>query len=301
MSAQKQKIISACLLTAGCIGVYLTLRSLPVEACNFLHYGDYVNDAGIIEGCGYEEVGFFDLQTLRFPVTASITTLEPPSKDHPGLFQIQLETVSGTPIDYENLVVSHTERLHAMIVDSSLQDYQHIHPRDGGQPGTYLFDFQPQSDGLYQVFLDFIPLKTSRRTLITTQFQISEHHLNPLIHPTQLEFTDKDFSYTLIPSSETFTVGQSIPFSLQVNSLHHQTIQFGPVMDSFAHIVAFDPSLRGFAHFHPLNPLIENQDPSNPELDFLFSVDRPGYYRVWAQVSINGEERFIPFDIQATL
>lgn len=71
------------LITAGCAGVYLVLRSLPVEKCEFLHYGDYVNSEGVIEGCGYEETEFFNMSKIRFPVIATLTPLAEPRIGEP--------------------------------------------------------------------------------------------------------------------------------------------------------------------------------------------------------------------------
>ncbi len=295
----KRKTITTAGLTLGCIGLYFGLRALPVEPCDFLHYGDFVNADGIIEGCGYEETGFFDLNQLRFPILAEIMPLGEAEVGVSGLYKLTLQTTSGRVISYRDVAVSHTERVHLMLVDPSLEDYHHLHPTDGGAPGTYLFEFTPKRAGRYTAFLDFIPLQNSRRTLLKTQFEVPGAPTEPKAEAYSLSYEDEAFRYRIVPlPGETFVAGKETHFSLEVESLNGEELVFSPVMDSYAHIVAFEPGHRGFAHFHPLNAFIDTQDPMNPELDFVFSVETPGYYRVWAQFAVNGKERFIPFDLQ---
>lgn len=300
MPIARSQILSTVALTLGCVAVYVGLRLVPVEPCEFMHYGDFLTEDGVIEGCGYEEIGFFDLNELRFPLIAEVVPMTPARQGEPSLFQLKLRTSTGRPVSYPDLAVSHTERLHTMVVDPTLGDYHHLHPTDGGAPGLYQFEFTPQSTGVYQVFLDFIPLQTSRRTLVATSFEVSGEAPSTVpVQTESLSYDTGEFAFRLVPEDgQGFRVGTETRFTLEVTGDASTPLVFDPVMDSFAHIVAFAPGRRGFAHFHPLNAFINTQDPRNPELEFAFSVDRPGHYRVWAQLSINGVEKFIPFDLQ---
>jgi hypothetical protein len=74
-----------------------------------------------------------------------------------------------------------------------------------------------------------------------------------------------------------------------------------PVMGAFAHMVAFDPELRGFAHLHPLENILpaDASDSHQGALTFSFNPPKNGFYRLWAQVRIGEEaETFIPFDLK---
>jgi len=69
-----------------------------------------------------------------------------------------------------------------------------------------------------------------------------------------------------------------------------------PVMDAFAHLVAFDAARSGFAHLHPMEiDLKQLPDAQHPVLHFKIMIPRPGRYVIWAQVKLAGEERFVPF------
>lgn len=77
-------------------------------------------------------------------------------------------------------------------------------------------------------------------------------------------------------------------------------VEFGLVMGAYAHLVVFDEEGKGFAHLHPQNPFVGQQDPKNPDLRFSFFPADPGKYRLWAQLLIDGQERFVPFDLEVT-
>jgi hypothetical protein len=284
------------LITLGCAAAYLVMRSLPVQECEFLHYGDYVNSEGVIEGCGYEETEFFHMEAIRFPIIPTITPLTEPRTGQPVTLALELFTTTGKPIRWEEIAVSHTERVHAMVVDPSLDDYQHIHPQPAGPAGHYLLEFTPRMAGDYSIYLDFIPLVSSRRTLLECRLGVPGDPRSPQT-AMRLDYSSGNLSFRFLPSAPRLVTGEELTFSLEVKTLDGSPTRFEPVMDSFAHVVAFDAAGTGFAHLHPRNPFTEGQDPSNPELDFTFRFDQPGHYRVWAQVIVNGRQVFAPFDL----
>ena len=284
------------LITAGCLAAYVVLRSLPVEKCEFLHYGDYVNSEGVIEGCGYEETEFFHMADIRFPIIATLTPLADPQVGEPLVLTLELVTTTGKPIKWEEIAVSHTERVHAMVVDPSLEDYQHLHPQPAGPPGTYVLELTPRRAGYYSVYLDFIPLISSRRTLLECGFDVSGP-AGKAQPASRFDFTDGKLEFRFIPASTDLVTGVDLFFTLDVTTVDGSPTRFEPVMDSYAHVVAFDAAGTGFAHLHPQNPFIDGQDPLNPELEFAFRFDQPGHYRVWAQVIVNGRQVFAPFDL----
>lgn len=290
------RVLQISLITLACVGVYFGLRSLPVEKCEFLHYGEFINSEGVIEGCGYEETEFFTMSEIRFPIVPVLTPLTDPEVGVATAFKLTLFTTTGKPVKWEEIAISHTERIHAMVVDPSLQDYQHLHPQAAGPAGHYLFEMTPQRAGEYRVYLDFIPLINSRRTLLQARFTVPGEAGMPQ-PDSRLEHRDGSLQFAFIPSQDEVTAGEEVRFKLEVTTEDGSPTRFSPVMDSYAHVVAFDENKTGFAHLHPQNPFIEGQDPLNPDLEFAFLFDRPGYYRVWAQVIINDRQVFAPFDL----
>ncbi len=285
------------LITAGCAAVYAGLRLLPVESCALMHYGDYVTSAGVIEGCGYEETGFFDLRRLRYPVVTGLTPLGAPRVGEPLTLKLTLFTTTGKAVRWQDIAVSHTARLHALVVDPSLQDYQHVHPQPAGPDGHYLFDVTPRAAGEYAVYLDFISLVTGRRTLLEGRFSVPGEPALPAADK-GLRGTVGGLVVALLPEQPELRSKRDLVFRLEVRDPAGGPVRFTPVMDAYAHMVAFDAARTGFAHLHPLNPLVAGQDPANPDLRFALRMEEPGHYRLWAQFIANGQELFAPFDIE---
>ncbi len=284
-------LFQSALLTGTCVLAYAGIRLVPVEPCEFLHYGDFVSADGVIEGCGYEETQFFDMDALRFPIIAKVTPLGELEAGQEVLMQLTLFTVQGRAIRPDDIAVSHTERVHALIIDPSLDDYQHIHPQPAGPPGHYTFSMIPQHAGKYSVYLDFILLATGRRTLVSTSFDV----LGSVEGSSNLTATN-DSDFELIIEEGALQANKDVVLRLDLRT-GAGSATFQPVMGSYAHLVAFQKNRSGFAHLHPRNPLVQGQDPQDPDLSFSIRFDEPGRYRLWAQMNVNGSERFIPFDL----
>jgi hypothetical protein len=283
------------IISVVCVGIYVGLRSLPVEQCEFLHYGDFINADGVLEGCGYEETTFFSMQDLGFSIIAELTPLSELRAGEPADFKLTLFTTTGRPIRWDEIAVSHTERVHALVVDSSLQDYQHLHPVPAGPPGHYRMQMVPRHGGDYRVYLDFIALTNSRRILLEAGFEV-EGAAVAAVPAHKISHTAGELEFSMVLDGA-LVAGSEQRCHIAVKHRDGDELVFSTVMDAYAHMVAFDEHGTGFAHLHPLNPFTEGQDPSQPDLEFAFYFDQPGYYRFWAQMIINGTEYFVPFDV----
>ncbi len=289
--------LHSALLTGACVAAYAGIRMIPVEPCEFLHYGDFMTADGVIEECGYEETNFFDMDALRFPIIARVTPLSDPEVGVETPMKLTIFSMQGRPVRAEDIAVSHTERVHALIVDPSLDDYQHIHPAAEGPPGHYTFMFTPRYAGEHRVYLDFILLTTNRRALVSTSFEVLGKE-TPAARTLSARFEEDGLVYTLGSENGPLRADEDGVIRLRVAPAEGKPVKFEPVMGSFAHLVAFQHGRHGFAHLHPRNPFLRDHDPYDPDLSFAIHLDRPGTYRVWAQVKINGRERIVPFDLE---
>ncbi|MFU8847893.1 MAG: hypothetical protein ACNA77_04155 [Opitutales bacterium] len=296
---KKGRLYSVLAISLGFLLLYVVIRNLPVEPCEVLHYGAYMNEDGAVENCGEEETAFFDMTRIRYPIEVKLKPQAEVVPGQPASFDLYLHDHLGRGIAYENIVVSHTERIHLMAVDPSLTDYQHLHPQPAGAPGHYQFELTPSKSGTYSVYLDFISLLSQRRVLAKSTFEVAGEAEVPRLD--KRTTTPQDgYIYTLDgPAEGAFPAGKEAQLQLSVQGQDGAaTVEFGLVMGAYAHLVVFDQEGKGFAHLHPKNPFIEQQDPKNPDLTFSFFPADPGKYRLWAQLMVNGEERFVPFDLE---
>jgi len=106
-------------------------------------------------------------------IAATVKPLGEAQADNPADFLLTLtEKESGEPITFDDLEVAHTERVHLLIVDQSLEDYHHIHPQEGEEPGTYPFSLTPENGGTYRLFADLLPIETGEQEYATATFSV---------------------------------------------------------------------------------------------------------------------------------
>jgi hypothetical protein len=71
-----------------------------------------------------------------------------------------------------------------------------------------------------------------------------------------------------------------------------------PVMGAFSHLVAFHADGKTVLHIHPKTAhRLTDADRGGPELDFQFCAPKPGFFRLFVQVQIAGEQKFAPFGV----
>ncbi len=298
MSIHKTLIAQVLFLTLGFGLAYGIIRSVPVKSCDIMHYGQFMNEAGEVEYCGAGEPEFFDMTQLRYPVTVRLDAGGSVRAGQAAAFLLDLRDYQQTPLSAEDIAVSHTERIHLMAVDPSLSDYQHLHPAATGAPGQYRFELTPRYSGRYAIYLDFIPLRGGRRVLLATDFEAAGEAAAPSFDSGGAP-AGGGLRFTLEGAEQPVAAGEAAFLRLRVETSDGRPAVLGPVMGAWGHLVAFDPARSGFAHLHPLTPYIAGQTLRPPEaLDFSFLPDRPGKYRLWAQVNVDGQDRFAPFDVK---
>ncbi len=93
--------------------------------------------------------------------------------------------------------------------------------------------------------------------------------------------------------------GVDYRFELDISAVDGSAVMLEDVMGAKGHMVAFDAARKGFAHMHPVDSVVSaRSSESESELAFLFNVPNPGWYRIFAQVQVDGREVFGHFDLE---
>ena len=71
-----------------------------------------------------------------------------------------VDTKNQQKLNFNDLKKVHTEKLHLLIIDSSLSDYHHLHPTINKKTGAFVFEFTPKRQGNYQIWADVTPIDT---------------------------------------------------------------------------------------------------------------------------------------------
>ncbi len=293
--AQKRSIG---LITGAALALYVVVRLLPTGS-NVNHMDFRMEGKGVLEFCDPANPQFIPVVAVRSPVVMTLEAKQPPAKDAPIDFTLTLRTASGKPIGPADLLVAHTRKLHLLIADPTLSDYQHIHPEPGRRDGEWKFRITPNRSGVYRVFADFTPIATQRGLYASADFTVPGR-VPTVIQQVNTTWQQGGYTFTLDLPPE-LHAGQTadLRFRVETQGAVKQPVPLQPVMGAFAHLVAFDRDRSGFAHLHPKEiDLSQPPDSLHPELNFKVTIPRSGSYVIWAQVNLAGQEVFVPFWIE---
>jgi hypothetical protein len=219
----------------------------------------------------------------------------------PATFTLSLVAKDGKPVTLADLSVAHTEKVHLLIVDSSLTDYHHEHPKPGSAPGTYTFAITPNKAGEYKVFADLLPVATNRQEYAVTRFVVAGTSA-PVEKVTNRKTTVAGYTFELKFEEEPPAAGHPHKAWLTVIGPDGKPFaKLEPIMGAFAHLVGFSEDQAEIAHVHPLG-----QEPGTaaerggPTLEFQTDFATGGYQKLFAQVQIDGRPVFAPFGIDVT-
>lgn len=284
-------------------GAYFVLRALPDAECGFLLYEEVVNAGGEVELCATNHAGFLDLSRLKYPVEATLGTPEPLRPGQVANVSLELKTRGGMTIAPHELAVTHTKKMHLMLIDSSLEDYHHLHPEPDGIDGRYRFDFNPQRSGEYQVFTEIVPVRSRRQAIAVSQLEVPGAS-GELSFERSTESVVDGLYFELKSVPDTLKTGRDYRFELYVNDASGAPAPLEMVMGAKGHMVAFDAARKGFAHMHPIDTIASARTAGlslsgdrGDSLDFMFNVPNLGWYRLFAQIQIDGEAVFGRFDL----
>ena len=284
------------LLTAGALALYGAFRALPTGTN--LHSNDFnLQGKGMVELCDPANPQFVAVTTARSPVSLTLRENPPASSGRETLLILALSTATGKAVGPADLLVQHTRKLHLLVVDPTLNDYQHLHPEPGETYGEWTVAFTPRLAGVYRVFADFVPVPTRRSLYASADLRVK----GPTSSPTPRLSWDAEvagYHFKLTPDVP-MRAGQAVSLAFDTSRSDGARVPLELVMDAYAHLVAFDQGQSGFAHLHPLadgaSAVVAAPDATQPRLNFRITVPTAGVYVIWAQVKIAGRELFAPF------
>jgi len=234
-------------------------------------------------------------------INASITPAGGLKVGEPATFALSLVAKDGKPVALADLQVAHTEKVHLLVVDPSLTDYHHEHPKPGPAPGTYTFALTPQKAGEYKVFADLLPVATNRQEYAVTSFAVAGTPA-PVEKVKNKKTTVAGYTFELKFEEEPPAAGHPHKARMTVTGPDGKPVtKLEPVMGAFAHLVGFSEDRTEIAHIHPLG-----QEPGTaaerggPTLEFQTDFATGGYQKLFAQVQIDGRPLFAPFGVDVT-
>lgn len=297
-------------ITVAAAGLYAGFRAMPTGT-NLHHMDFQVSGANALEMCDPANPQFIPVVAVRSPVRMELRAVggARPQAGRETRWVLTLATSGGKPVGPVDLLTVHTRKLHLMLVDPTLRDYQHLHPEPGDRPGEWVFAHTPEHGGAYRVFADFTPAATGRGLYSFAEYTAAGEPGAEWRAPALGEEVERE-GYVLRLDSEKGAVKAGAPGGLvfSIRAKDGAPVPMQPVMGAYVHTTAFDEARSGFAHLHPraepggAEPAKSGsaeppppKDARRPGFAFDVMIPRAGRYFVWAQFSVGGEEWFQPF------
>lgn len=204
------------------------------------------------------------------------------------------------PIRLQDLAEVHTQRIHMLVIDDSLKDYSHVHPKEASEPGVYYFFWQPlKQKAIYRIWADLVPLNTQQQEYVIADLYKSKHSRTEIIPELSMEALVDGYQFKLSFEQAKLIKGKALRGKITVNDLAGSPVNYlEPVMGAYAHIVGFADDFNTVIHIHPMGKEPQNSsDRGGPVLDFHIEPQKAGFIKLFAQVKIKDKELFVPFGV----
>lgn len=220
-----------------------------------------------------------------------------PGKTQPVTLMLT-DAKTGAPIGPNDLEILHTKKLHLLIIDESLTDYQHIHPVPGAKPGEWTFDFAPKFGRPYRVWSDTKRNGADQEYVYADLLAGSEKAPAPDAKPVAAaELNGLKFSLSFDGAVK---AGEGVMGSVAVVDAKSGKpfTQLQPIMGAFGHVVAFSRDWGSIEHVHPLgDEPTKDSDRSGPVIGFHMEPANGGVLKIFVQILANGKEAIVPFTV----
>ncbi len=215
---------------------------------------------------------------------------------------IRMERGDKSPVKPNDLMVIHTEPIHLLIEEPGLSDYHHELPKPTKTPGEYAFSFIPQKSAPYRIWADIVPVATGVQELPFADLPSDGKPDAVQNTATQMESTVDGFHFKLdlgggneTPPKARTARGMTVTVTDAAGAPVHA---LEPVMNAFAHLVGFYGDRQTIVHVHPSGgDVLSSEARGGPALSFVFFPPKPGFVRLYCQVSIGGKMRFASFNV----
>lgn len=248
--------------------------------------------------CAVSEGGFQEVSEARSPIRFSLRPESEPRVGESTRLTLDLSLTGGKPIEWSSIRPTHGEKIHLLAISPTLRHYAHLHPSPDPRTGQPVVDFTPQEAGQYRFFVEWMADRTGRMVQGGADLGVEGEETPGLFQPSPGDQQIGPWSFALT-TAETLIAGQPSVVSLHIEGEDGRPVALEPVMEAYAHLVAFDRAREGFAHFHPLQEGLDwSPDSARPEIEFVFFTPRAGPYLLWAQLRIDGKDIYVPFALR---
>lgn len=206
-------------------------------------------------------------------------------------YKFQLfDTETNKLLGDQDLNVAHEKKLHLIIYDPSLQEFQHIHPEFDGT--MWVADTQFSVDGKYWIWAQGELASDGEEFSSANKLEItggtSAWPTPPVLGDQR---TGSSGTSTIELSKTKLIAGKMVMLDITMTRTDGTTPQLEPYLGAFAHIITTPADGDALIHVHPVGT-----GPSQGMIHTTFPT--AGQYRLWIQFIDNGSLKTIPLSVE---
>ncbi|MEZ0224933.1 MAG: hypothetical protein ACAH83_10290 [Alphaproteobacteria bacterium] len=232
------------------------------------------------------------------PVTLG-AILEPEAKVEKGKeasFFLTLLKKDRIPAGADDLVDRHTKKLHLLVVDESLTDYQHLHPESAGD--RWRFSFTPRTAHHYKIWAD-VQVKGEAPQMMPMLVKGAEPCNESCADDKPVMSAEFGGNKAELSFEKDPVAGMPATGTVSIVSKDGKPLEnLEPVMGAYAHIAAFTADFGHVVHVHPMGaaPAKDDERGAAP-FSFMLHPEKAGVLKIFAQVKVDGKDMFLPFSL----
>jgi hypothetical protein len=227
--------------------------------------------------------------TLKWQLSAA-TALEAAK---PVKLSMRVSQVNGAPARAGDLVPTHGSVVHLMLIEEGGDDFQHLLPVAGMEPGEFVVDFTPRSGRGYSAWLGVVPVTTGLQEYLKAALEgkagTESLEKGEALDATQAEVEGYRFQLSFSGIGKA-RAGQTRMMRIQVlNPAGQPETQLEPFRMAFAHVAGFYEGGEAILELHPQGGDVMRDDlRSGPSLAFKFYPPKVGRVRLFTEVKVGG-------------
>lgn len=232
-------------------------------------------------------------ETDEGPVALEIYSSTPVSAWKSVLTFQMVETKTKHLISDSDLTVAHEKKLHFIIYDPSLSQFQHVHPTyTSSKDSTWEVEVNFQVNGNYWAWAQGELSSDGSEFSAPTRLSVTGG-APELAQPNLSDVRTGEDRNSIITLSKTpLMAGKISMIGLTFSHKDGTAPQLSPYLGAVAHIVATPTDGDSLIHVHPV--------PGSTPTTAMLHVSFPdaGFYRLWIQFNDGGELHVVPLSVE---
>ena len=201
--------------------------------------------------------------------------------------------VDDQGITVRDFAVTHTKRMHVIVVRKDLANFQHVHPEFDPKTGVFtLANLTLSTDGQYRIFADFAPSGTQMdpngQPLVVTiseDVSIGKVVASKFIGTEAAYKTFDGYAVELL-KDQSLVARKEAKLTFNITQGDAPVTNLEEYLGALGHSVVLREGTLDFIHAHPLEDVSAKQ---NGIINFMVSFPQSGNYKIFTQFQRGGK------------